>query len=100
MNQALKAKGGRVLAISVDPPEVSSRVVYEDTLPFTILSDEDRSTTTRYGLLHHAGPEGDTAIPTQFLVRKDGTIAWRHVATRIMDRAYPSETLAAIAALE
>lgn len=91
-----------MLAISVDPPEESSRVVYEDNLPFTILSDEDRAVTERYGLLHagggHAGD--DVPVPTQFLVRSDGTIAWRHVASSITDRAYPSETLAAVEALE
>ena len=90
-----------MLAISVDPPEVSLRAVYEAALPFAILSDPDHAVIDRYGLLHpHAGPEGDVAIPTQFLVRSDGTIAWRHVATSITDRAYPSETLAAIEALE
>ena len=91
-----------MLAISVDPPEVSARVVYEDHLPFTILCDEDRAVTTRYGLLHaHGGHAGDDVpVPTQFLVKSDGTIAWRHVATVIYDRAYPGETLAAIEALE
>lgn len=86
-----------MLAISVDPPSESSRVVYEDALPFAILCDEDRAVTERYGLLHAGGgPTGDVPVPTQFLVRPDGTIAWRHVASSITDRAYPSETLAAI----
>jgi peroxiredoxin len=90
-----------VLAISVDPPEESSRVVYEDSLPFAILSDADRQVTARYGLLHAGGgPTGDVPVPTQLLVRSDGAIAWRHVASSITDRAYPSETLAAVEALE
>lgn len=88
-----------MLAISVDPPAESARVVFEDGLPFAILSDADRSVTTRYGVLDQASRSDGIAVPTQLLVRTDGTIAWRHVATKIQDRAYPSETLAAIAGL-
>jgi hypothetical protein len=32
-------------------------------------------------------------------VRADGTIAWRHVATRITDRADPDDVLVAIGTL-
>ena len=71
-----------------------ARIVFEDGLPFAILSDADRSVTTRYGLLDQASRSDGIAVPTQLLVRTDGTIAWRHVATKIQDRAYPSETLA------
>lgn len=89
-----------MLAISVDAPAEASRVVFEDQLPFAILCDTDRQVTERYGLLHAGGgPTGDIPVPTQFLVRPDGTLAWRHVASSITDRAYPSETLAAIEAL-
>jgi peroxiredoxin len=66
-----------------------------------VLSDTTRDVIRRYGLLHPGGGPGgtDIAVPAQFLVRPDGSIAWRHVSRRIQDRAAPAETLAAIAAL-
>lgn len=49
-----------------------------------------------YGLAHpEGGPDGETiAIPSEILVRPDGTIAWQHVATRIQERAAPQTILA------
>ena len=90
-----------MLAVSVDTPEQSRELVAADGLPFRILSDTTRSAIRRYGLLHEGGGPGgtDIAVPAQFLVRPDGSIAWRHVSRRIQDRAEPAETLAAIAAL-
>lgn len=90
-----------MLAISVDPPERAKELASDLALPFDVLSDADRTTIARYGLEHaHAGPGGaDIAIPAQFLVRRDGTIAWRHVSTRVTDRADPEDTIAAIRAL-
>ena len=94
----MRAKGGRVLAISVDPPELSRAVVEEDGLAFSILADTDRAVIESYGLVHAGGgPEGtDIALPAQLLVAPDGRIAWSHVARRIQDRASPAQTLEAI----
>jgi len=85
----------------VDSPDISRELVAADGLPFRILSDASRDVIRRYGLLHAGGGPGgtDIAVPAQFLLRPDGTIAWRHVSDRIQDRAEPAETLAAIAAL-
>jgi peroxiredoxin len=98
VDQALRGKGGHLLAISVDPPEISSEVIEQDRLPFPILADTDGAVLRTYGLVHAAGGlhGEDIAIPAQLLVTRDGTIAWRHLARRIQDRAYPAETLAAL----
>jgi peroxiredoxin len=100
-DDALRAKGGTILAVSVDSPEESLAVVEDEELPFPILSDAQRTVIHAYGLAHEdAGPGGETiAVPAQILVRPDGSIAWRHVASRITDRATPEQTLAAIARL-
>jgi peroxiredoxin len=76
-------------------------VVQAEGLPFRILADTTRGVIRRYGLLHAGGGPGDSdiAVPAQFLLRPDGSIAWRHVSRRIQDRADPGETLAAVAAL-
>ena len=92
------AKGGRVLALSVDAPELSKALVEQEALPFAVLSDVERSVIRSYGLVHEGGGLGGEmiAVPAQLLVRTDGSIAWEHVARRITDRAEPSDTLAAV----
>ena len=85
----------------MDSPETSRELVAAEGLPFRILSDTSHDVIRRYGLLHPGGGPGgtDIAVPAQYLLRPDGSIAWRHVSRRIQDRAAPAETLAAIAAL-
>jgi peroxiredoxin len=94
----LAKKDGGVLAISVDPPELSREVVENEHLPFPILSDANRGIVKAYGLLHAgAGPRGtDVAVPAQFLLDRDGRIVWRHVSALIQDRVDPEVTLAAV----
>lgn len=102
MDEALRARGGRVLAISVDAPERSRRVVEQDGLSFAILSDPAREVLGKYGLLHPSGaPDGGTiAIPAQLLVGQDGSVSWRHVSRSLQDRVDPDEALAAVRALK
>jgi len=90
--------GGRLIAVSVDRPEDSARVVQQQRLPFHILADVDREVIKSYVLVHHGGsPKNeDIAIPAHVLIEKGGRIAWRHVARRIQDRPYPSTLLAEI----
>ena len=88
-----------MLAISVDPPATNAEVIAKQQLAFEILSDEQRRAIHDYGLVHALAPGREIAIPAQILVRPDGSVAWSHVARVIQDRAYPSETLGAIAAL-
>jgi len=97
----LKAKGGRILAVSVEPPETARELARDLALPFAVLSDVDRAALRAYGIVHEGGGlEGETiAVPAELLVRTDGTIAWRHVATRITDRADPDDVLVAIGTL-
>ena len=97
VHQALAQKGGGVIAIAVDSPEESAKVVAKNHLEFPILADQSRAVTKAYGLLHPAGgPKGsDIPIPAQFLLGKDGTILWKHVSTAVQDRSDPADLLAA-----
>ncbi len=98
----MKQRGGTVLALSVDAPADSRRVVADLELPFRILSDAGGTVVRAYGLAHEdGGPEGETiAVPAQLLLSSDGRIAWKHVAARITDRVDPARTLEALAALK
>jgi peroxiredoxin len=95
VHEALAARGGGALALSVDTPEQSREVVESLDLPFPILADTGHDVVRRYGLLHAGGGPGgtDIAVPALFLLRPDGAIAWRHVARSIQDRADPADLL-------
>ncbi|MBE7507730.1 MAG: redoxin domain-containing protein [Planctomycetia bacterium] len=96
----LKELGGRVLAISVDPPKDSLGVVKKAKLEFPILSDETRETLEAYGLVHAGmGPgKSDIAMPAMVLVGQDGSILWRRKSVRVQDRPAPEEVLEAVRA--
>lgn len=90
--------GGRVLAISTDAPADSARVVQRNRLGFSILSDKDGTAMEAYGVKHAGGgPDGsDIAIPSYFLINRDGVIVWRRVSQRVQDRPSPDEAIAEI----
>ncbi len=91
IHEELAKRGGGVIAISVDTPEESKRVVERNKLPFPILSDPDLAVIDAYGLRHAGGgPDGgDIAIPAHFLIGAEGRIRWKRVASRIQDRSDP-----------
>ncbi len=90
-----------MLAVCVDPPQSNAQVALDEELRFALLSDEDREVVREYGLLHAGGaPDGtDVAVPALLLLRPDGSVAWRHVARRIQDRADPAAVLEAVRGL-
>src|SRR6185295_595655 len=87
----LERRGGRLYAISVDPPETSRGVVEKRQLAFSILSDPQHDVIARYGLVHKDGSphHGDISVPAQILIGRDGRIVWQHVSRRIQDRVAP-----------
>jgi glutaredoxin-dependent peroxiredoxin len=88
----------RLLAISVDPPEVNRRHRQELGLSFTFLSDPKAEVIRRYDLLHPGGGPGSTDIarPAEFLVDPSGTIRWVNLTESITVRARPEQVLSAI----
>jgi len=63
-----------LVAVSVDPPEDSKRLVDSLDLGFPVLSDTDRTASKAWGV---EDVESSIARPAVFLVAGDGTIAWR-----------------------
>lgn len=76
-------------AISVDSPGVSKAAINGGRLngvTFPILSDESRETIKDYRV--HAGERSNIAIPSTFIVDKEGIIQWHHIgATAASSRA-------------
>ena len=80
------------MAVSVDAPADSKRVVEHNHLPFDILSDEGAKVVTQLGLLHHEKMQKkDISLPANFLIDKSGKIVWRRVAGYVQDRPDPAE---------
>jgi peroxiredoxin len=86
-----------VVAISVDPPDVSSNLQRKARLSFTFLSDPNLDVIRRYGLLHAgAGPDGhDVSRPAEFLVDRSGTVRWENFTEDVRIRPRAEEMLAA-----
>jgi len=93
--------GIRPIAISVDPPEVSSKLCSKAGYTFPFLSDPKAEVIRRYDLLHVAGgPNGtDISRPAEFLVDTTGTVRWVNFTEDIRVRAKAEAMLAAANAI-
>ncbi len=90
-------RGIRVVAVSVDPVEVSRRLGEKAGLTFPLLSDAEEKVIRPYDLLHiRGGPQGvDIARPAEFLIDPAGTVRWVNLTDDIRVRARGDEVLRA-----
>src|SRR5262245_31787061 len=100
VNDELKKRGGRMVAISSDNVSNSKKVADNLKLPFDMLSDSDLKTIRTYGLFFHEPHVNiDCALPAHFLIDKDGVIRWRYISPRSNDRPDPQAVISEIAKL-
>ena len=92
-----ESRGIRVVALSVDPPEINRRHRQKLGFTYTFLSDPKAEIIRGYDLLHAgAGPKGaDVARPAEFLIDSSGTIRWVNLTENIAVRARPEQVLKA-----
>jgi peroxiredoxin len=90
--------GVQVYAVSVDPPEHNARLKARLGAGYEILSDERGELLDALDIRHaHRSATGkDVAIPTQYLVDRDGVVRWVYRDESIRLRPHPREALAAI----
>ena len=83
------------MAISVDKPEESRKLMQDAGYTFTFLSDHEREVIRRYDLVHaNGGGTGvDISRPAEFLVDKNGTVRWMMLTENYWVRARPEEIL-------
>jgi peroxiredoxin len=93
----LESRGVRVIALSVDAPQINRRQRQKLHFTYTFLSDPKAEVIRRYDLLHAgAGPEGtDIARPAEFLIDSAGIIRWVNLTENIAVRARPEQVLKA-----
>ena len=91
------ARGIRVVAISVDSPEINRGHRKKMGFSYTFLSDPKTETIRRYDLLHAgAGPKRtDIARPAEFLIDPTGTVRWVNLTEDYRVRTRPQQVLAA-----
>ena len=90
------------MAISVDPPDVSSSLCKRRGYTFTFLSDPRAVIIRRYNLLHIGGGPGglDISRPAEFLVDSSGIVRWVNFTEDVRVRARADEILTAAKALQ
>ena len=80
----IQAAGAELIAISSDDEGDTKKTVQGSGLAFPVLADEDRAVIKAYNVL---APGNDRiARPASYVLRKDGTIAWKSldgVAVRV-----------------
>ncbi len=89
----------KVIAVSVDPPELSrERVVQRLRLSYAILSDARREVIEKYHIVHRAAGAGgtDVARPAEFLIDPRGVIRWTEFTENWRIRARPEQILEAL----
>ncbi len=81
-----------MLAISTDPSTESALFATKYGIPFPLLSDEDGTVSKQYVGVNY----DDTTIPGIVIIRKDGAIVYRQVASTKDDRLSSAQLLATI----
>ena len=88
------ARGVRIVAVSVDPVDVTLKHTAKQGFTFTFLSDTQAEVIRRYDLLHAGGFGGaDIARPAEFLLDADGKVLWLNLAENYKVRAKAEEIL-------
>ncbi len=99
-------RGGTVLAVSVDAPEVSLALAERLRIDYPLLSDASRKITKAYKALDpESNPffDPDTLHPNiskaaVFVVDPDGAIQWKYVSANLHDRPTTKQILDAVKA--
>ena len=93
-----EARGVRLVAITVDPPEITRKHRAREGYTFTFLADTSIEVIRRYDLLHPGGgpDSSDIPRPAEFYLDPSGTVRWRFITPSIARRATPEMILEGI----
>ena len=91
-------RGVRLVAVSVDPPEVTREHIEKAGYTYTFLSDPKAEVIRRYDLLHPGGGIGgaDIARPAEFLLDPSGTVRWANLTESYKVRVTAEQILKAL----
>ncbi len=91
-------RGVRVVAISVDPPEITEQLRQKKGYTFPILSDQKLEVIREWDLVHAGGGirGADIARPAEFLIDPHGTVRWVNLTEDYRARLKAAEALKAV----
>jgi peroxiredoxin len=101
--EALRARGLRIVAISVDAPKVSREHAAKMGYTFAFLSDESMEVIGRYDLFHEKGRTrtgDDIARPAEFLLDSSGVVRWVNLTDDYRVRLEPETLFEVLEGLE
>jgi peroxiredoxin len=88
------ARGVALVAVSVDPEDVTRKLCEKQGYMFTFLSDIKAEVIRRYDLLHAGGFGGaDIARPAEFLLDANGKVLWLNLTEDYKVRSKAEEIL-------
>lgn len=94
------ARGVTLVAVSVDPEDVTRKLSEKQGYTITFLSDTKAEVIRRYDLLHAGGFGGaDIARPAEFLLDADGKVLWLNLTESYKVRSRAEEILKVMDAL-
>ena len=116
----IRANGGDLVAISVEPADRSMAVAKKNELLFTVLSDPSLTVARKFGIVYQLPPETDEKykgfgidlvkynaiekpelpISATYVVDKNGKIVFAHIEPDYKKRAEPAAIIAALAAIK
>ncbi len=74
--------------VSVDSPRRVRQLVEQTQPSFPVLSDVDADATVAYDVF-----ENGIALPSTFVIDRDGIVRWAYIGQRPSDRPTPDEML-------
>jgi peroxiredoxin len=90
-------RGVRLVAISVDSPDVTKPHIEKQGYKFTFLCDEKMDVIRKWDLLHPGAFRGaDIARPAEFLLDSSGTVRWRNLTENYRTRPKADDMLKVI----
>ncbi|MCL6565858.1 MAG: peroxiredoxin family protein [Acidobacteriia bacterium] len=95
--QQIESRGVKIVAISVDPPQVTKEHAARRGYSFLFLADETLEVIGRYDLVHKGGSgSSDIARPAEFLLNPQGVVRWRNLTESYRVRAKGEQILEAL----
>jgi glutaredoxin-dependent peroxiredoxin len=86
----------------INPQDAASTARFKEkrSAPFVFLADENLDVVNLYGIYHTRHVEhGHIPYPVTFIVKPDGTIAWRFLGLQPRDRPKVEDVIGALDAL-
>ena len=89
----------RAIVWVINPQDVVSTARFKErrSAPFTFLADENLEVVNLYGIYHMQHAEhGHIPYPVTFIVKPEGTVAWRFLGLQPLDRPKVEEVIQAL----